>query len=285
MKENGVFLIKKELGGIDVNLYAVRIAHGYASPETAELTDVSDCVYFAVKGRCNVALYEKNFTVNKGTAFYAARNTKARCRQIGDEPFEYYSIAFDSLDCRTFFARMNLSKTQPISRFDDSIAGSLARLYETAKTGTVASAYAGISQLYAILSELAERNSSQAQNDIENEYNEYVERAVAFMGEKYYDDISVNAIADALKINRSYFSVLFKKAMGVSPIQYLTELRISQACKLLAMGKTVVDTAILTGYNTPANFGYNFKRIMKMSPIEYKKEYCKQEQKGGNEKP
>ena len=105
------------------------------------------------------------------------------------------------------------------------------------------------------------------------------------MSAKYYDDINVNAIADALKINRSYFSVLFKKAMGVSPIQYLTELRISQACKLLAMGKTVVDTAILTGYNTPANFGYNFKRIMKMSPIEYKKEYCKQEQKGGNEKP
>ena len=62
MKDNGVFLIKKEIGGIDVNLHAVRIAHGYASPETAELTDVSDCVYFAVKGRCNVALYEKNFT-------------------------------------------------------------------------------------------------------------------------------------------------------------------------------------------------------------------------------
>ena len=282
MKDNGVFLIKKEIGGIDVNLHAVRIAHGYASPETAELTDVSDCVYFAVKGRCNVALYEKNFTVNKGTAFYVARNTKARCRQIGDEPFEYYSIAFDSLDCRTVFARMNLSKTQPISRFDDSIAGSLARLYETAKTGTVASAYAGISQLYAILSALAERYSSQESDDIENEY---VEKAIAFMSAKYYDDINVNAIADALKINRSYFSVLFKKAMGVSPIQYLTELRISQACKLLAMGKTVVDTAILTGYNTPANFGYNFKRIMKMSPIEYKKEYCKQEQKGGNEKP
>ena len=178
MKDNGVFLIKKEIGGIDVNLHAVRIAHGYASPETAELTDVSDCVYFAVKGRCNVALYEKNFTVNKGTAFYAARNTKARCRQIGDEPFEYYSIAFDSLDCRNVFARMNLSKTQPILRFDDSIAGSLARLYETAKTGTVASAYAGISQLYAILSALAERYSSQESDDIENEY---VEKAIAFM--------------------------------------------------------------------------------------------------------
>ena len=103
------------------------------------------------------------------------------------------------------------------------------------------------------------------------------------MGEKYYDDISVNAIADALKINRSYFSVLFKKTMGVSPMRYLTELRVSQACKLLSMGKTVVDTAILTGYNTPANFGYNFKRIMHMSPNEYKKKTCKQEPKGGND--
>ena len=277
MKDNGVFLIKKEIGGIDVNLHAVRIAHGYASPETAELTDVSDCVYFAVKGRCDVALYERNFTVNKGTAFYAARNAKARCRQIGDEPFEYYSIAFDSLDCRNVFARMNLSKAQPTLHFDDSIAESLARLYETVKTGMVASAYAGISQLYAILSVLAERYSSQETDDIENEY---VEKAIAFMSAKYYDDINVNAIADALKINRSYFSVLFKKAMGVSPIRYLTELRISQACKLLAMGKTVVDTAILTGYNTPANFGYNFKQIMKMSPIEYKKEHCRQEPTG-----
>ena len=284
MKENGVFLIKKELEGIDINLHVVRITRGVISaPAVAELTDVSDSVYFAVKGKCNVVLSGKEYTVESGTAFYAASNGKVHCRQIGDEAFEYFSITIGSLDCRNVFARMNLSKAQPILHFDDSIEGRLAKLYETAQKGTVASVYAGISQLYAILSELAERNSSQAQNDIENEYNEYVERAVAFMGEKYYDDISVNAIADALKINRSYFSVLFKKTMGVSPMRYLTELRISQACKLLAMGKTVVDTAILTGYNTPANFGYNFKRIMHMSPNEYKKKTCKQEPKGGND--
>ena len=77
MKENGVFLIKKELEGIDINLHVVRITRGVISaPAVAELTDVSDSVYFAVKGKCNVVSSGKEYTVESGTAFYGASTGK-----------------------------------------------------------------------------------------------------------------------------------------------------------------------------------------------------------------
>lgn len=43
-----------------------------------------------------------------------------------------------------------------------------------------------------------------------------------------------------------------------------------QACKLLKMGKSVVDVAGFTGFNSAANFTVHFKRIMNITPSEYK---------------
>ena len=280
MIDKGFYIKNKNIKEIDINLSVVRIAHTFISSDEpcGEFANVSDCIYFTVNGKCRITLSGKNFNVERGVAFFAAKNEKVRFRQMGSETFECFSITFDSFDCHNIFSFMKFPKTQPLVRFDESVETLIAQLYETVQIGTVASVYACISHLYAILSHLAEGHLSPKPDDIENDdiENEYIEKAIAFMRAKYYDDINVNTIADALNINRSYFSVLFRKTVGVSPLRYLTELRIAQACKLLAMGKTVVDTSILAGYNSPSNFGYNFKRIMNMSPIEYKKEHCKQ---------
>ena len=87
---------------------------------------------------------------------------------------------------------------------------------------------------------------------------------------QYHLDINVTMIAEAVYLNRSYFSTMFKSVTGVSPLEYLIDFRIKQACKLLAMGKGVTDTAMLTGFNSASAFAAHFKRKMKETPSEYR---------------
>lgn len=201
-------------------------------------------------------------------AFFIPKDSKISLWPKADDPFEYYRITLDALDNRNFFEQIGFNKAHPVIYFSDGVLERVEELYETVKSATVASTYKGISLLYEICSLLAEQTTVQEK---EKDENEYIAKAVAYINAKYYDDINVNKMADTLNINRSYFSTLFKKHMGVSPLAYLTEFRISQACKLLAMDKNITEVAILTGFNTPANFSVSFKRIMKMAPLDYKK--------------
>lgn len=51
----------------------------------------------------------------------------------------------------------------------------------------------------------------------------------------------------------------------------MTHKRIRYACKLLAMGRSVTDTAYDAGFSDPNYFSKKFRKVMLMSPTEYVK--------------
>ena len=107
---------------------------------------------------------------------------------------------------------------------------------------------------------------------LEEEHSEYdyVSQAIHCMKLEYADGITVSEIAHRLNLNRSYFSALFKERTGVSPQEYLTELRIEKAIELMVKhGKTPSVAAISTGYSDIYNFSRMFKRHTGMSPRHY----------------
>lgn len=53
------------------------------------------------------------------------------------------------------------------------------------------------------------------------------------MNNEFSDGITVTDVCAKLFLNRTYFSVLFRKYMNVSPGEYLLNLRFNEACKLL----------------------------------------------------
>ncbi len=279
MEENTFFLIKKKSGGIDVNLHGVKIAYESCKLEqmTFDFKEAFDSIFFVIKGKGWLRLSEKSlFELKSGTAFYIPKGTSAYCSTSDDDYFEYYKLVIDSLDSRRMFNQMGLSKEHPLIYFNDELASVLSDLYELVTQTSATSTYKSVSLLYEIFSILAKDEDAEKSS---SNMNEYVEKALNYISAKYYDSININSIVDALNINRSYFSSLFKSTMGVSPLQYLTEFRVAQACKLLAMGKTVTEAAMLSGFNTPTNFSSNFKRVMKMTPQEYKKNFYQKEKR------
>ncbi len=83
--------------------------------------------------------------------------------------------------------------------------------------------------------------------------------------------IYVSTLARMTGLSESAFSRLFHKCTGRSVPQYVNELRIARACRLLAeTDQTVKQVAHVCGYPTPAYFHRQFHRQHGVSPLAYR---------------
>lgn len=86
----------------------------------------------------------------------------------------------------------------------------------------------------------------------------------------FQEDIKVDDIADLVSMNKSSFCRYFKKTTQKTFTEFLNEVRIGFACKVLMekqMG--ILETSYYCGYNNISHFNRQFKKKMKMSPSEY----------------
>lgn len=88
----------------------------------------------------------------------------------------------------------------------------------------------------------------------------------------YLGRISLTEAASVACMNETAFCKYFKKRYGKTFIQVVNETKISHACRQL-MGDdiTVTEVCYSSGFNNISNFTKSFKKIMGMSPNEYKK--------------
>lgn len=106
--------------------------------------------------------------------------------------------------------------------------------------------------------------------DVQNEKTDYIEQAESIINAEYMNDISVQNIADRVGLERTYFSNLFKKQVGISPRQYLLKTRMEQAAVFLRdYGYSVSVTAVSVGYSDIYIFSKMFKKYFGISPSRY----------------
>jgi AraC-like DNA-binding protein len=82
--------------------------------------------------------------------------------------------------------------------------------------------------------------------------------------------LTVSELANKLNLERSYFTALFTRKLGLSPKEYLTDIRMKQAAMLLLQyDYNITVTALSVGYSDVYNFSKMFKKYYLMSPKEY----------------
>jgi len=78
---------------------------------------------------------------------------------------------------------------------------------------------------------------------------------------------NVDELAQVAGMSRSAFSRLFKERVGLSPMDYLTQWRMTLAYRYLADdGISTLDAALRCGYESEASFSKAFKRVMGVGP-------------------
>lgn len=100
-----------------------------------------------------------------------------------------------------------------------------------------------------------------------------IDQVVSYMREHYADpDLSISAIAEAFEMPMTRLSLAFKEIMRMSPLEYLTLLRVERSKELLsATDMSIKDLASSVGYYDASSFIRRFKQMTGVTPLQYRR--------------
>ena len=111
-----------------------------------------------------------------------------------------------------------------------------------------------------------------------NSRDQRINEIYKYINDHFQKDISLAELASVINMTPNSFCRYFKKTARKTPIEYLNEIRIAYAYRLLEKGdKTIAQCAYESGFNNLANFNRRFKLVAGMTP----KEYIQRSKRGG----
>ena len=106
--------------------------------------------------------------------------------------------------------------------------------------------------------------------------------AMAYMAKHLEEKITVTQLANIAHLSQYHFIRCFRSAYELTPLQYLTRLRLKQASLLLKKSNASVGNIVLQcGFENESSFIRLFKKEFRMTPIAYRKEFGKNSAKRG----
>lgn len=120
-------------------------------------------------------------------------------------------------------------------------------------------------RLYRFFSSLPEKEQKPQR------HLERLRDIISYIQENYSHEITLDDVAEHVNICKSECCRFFKRHMDMTIMEYILFLRIQNSLVFLREGESVTKTAGLVGFSSPAYYGQIFKRYMKCTPREYKK--------------
>ena len=108
-------------------------------------------------------------------------------------------------------------------------------------------------------------------------------RARQFIEKHQAEPLSLGRVARVANISRHYFCKMFKKATGISFIDYLSRVRVEKSKTLLINPNSrISEAAFASGFQSMTNFNRAFRRIVGRSPTQFRKLLPKLRRSGRN---
>ncbi len=129
-----------------------------------------------------------------------------------------------------------------------------------------------ISQIFTILRNYC-RSNAEIDVRINSNKNEIMRNIIVWTQENYSKHISLDEISKLVGYSKFHICSRFKEATGMTYIDYLNSVRISNACTYLKEGMSINDACHSCGFNNVSYFIQVFKKIHGMTPRTFIKNY------------
>ena len=102
---------------------------------------------------------------------------------------------------------------------------------------------------------------------------EWQRRAVIeFINDTLDRNISLEDLANLVRLSPNHFCQAFAQSMGMPPHQYQRRQRVERAKLLLAdADRSITDVAMAVGYSAPSNFATAFRRVTGLTPRDFRR--------------
>ncbi len=182
------------------------------------------------------------------------------------DSFLFYSLFPDEKD---FKERFNLIPNQYEL---GSVFDKVYTEYKSRKTG-----YVNLIRIYTaeIMIRLLRKIQYQDENNLSAAQKHIVLEIMDYIENNYSIKIKTEEIASKLFFNKNYISKLFKKETGISIHEFVKEIRIKEACKLLSKtNQTIAEIAKDCGFSDMKTFYSVFKKQTGCTPKAYRDGAC-----------
>lgn len=101
---------------------------------------------------------------------------------------------------------------------------------------------------------------------------QFMQQVMQFMEEQMDNaELTIDELADKLLLSRTLFYRKLKSIVGLTPVDFVREIRIKRAIQLIDSGEyNFSQVAYMTGFNDPKYFSKCFKKVVGITPSEYK---------------
>ncbi|WP_165806598.1 AraC family transcriptional regulator [Chitinophaga parva] len=95
----------------------------------------------------------------------------------------------------------------------------------------------------------------------------------------FHRKILIEEVAAQISMSKHSFCRFFKAKTKKTYLDFLIEVRIGHACRLLLENSdlSVAEVSYMCGYNNLSHFYHQFKEIMQKNPLEYRAQYLKKD--------
>lgn len=123
-----------------------------------------------------------------------------------------------------------------------------------------------------ILTKIKRDNELQVSNVDTRIINNDIAIIKNYMHHHYRENITLDLLSQVVCLNKYYLAHIFKKVVGISPIEYLNQIRINESKVLLeTTNYSIVEIANITGFSSQSFFAQTFKRITGTTPSAWRK--------------
>ena len=229
-------------------------------------------IHYILDGKGEFTVNNKTYKLGKKDGFLIRPGEETYYKADDKDPWIYMWIGFNGIKAETYLKYANLDENNHIFKYekDSSLKKCILEILSlNIMNNSNRLKIDGL--LYLFIGNLIENNKYMDKENSNTQVDEYINISIDFINNNYSNNIKVTDIANYVGLNRSYFSNLFTKKIGISPQEYLLSLKMEKACNLLTnLQLSIGDVARQVGYEDQLTFSKILKKSKGVSPKLYR---------------
>lgn len=223
---------------------------------------------YCTEGEGAVRVNEKQYMLRKNEAFCIPRFQEYCCHSDKGSPWSLFQIHFKGEDTKYF----PLEDCKIVSFHSSYASCRMMNLFEQLlrvlnEIYTLGS-FIYMSQILSVI--LTETYYRQKGSETAGQ-NRHVKGIVRYMHQHIGENLSMECICEEAGLSKSYVNAIFFKCTQLAPMEFFINLKMQEACRLLHTSDLYVyEIAQRLGYKDQYYFSRVFKKVVGMSPREYK---------------
>ena len=128
-----------------------------------------------------------------------------------------------------------------------------------------------LGQLNEILDEVIQSFVEKNQQTASDSIKSVIKQAVIYVQEHFEEDLSLSSLSSQFHVESSYFSKMFRKETGENLMLFICRKRMEKAVEYMKnTERNLTEIAFMVGYDDYTYFNKVFKKMMGISPREYR---------------